>query len=159
MGALTVSASAVIAVYTAPTTFALGMSSVIFAATGLVLFESTVTIAADDTEGSRRGLTSSNGTPPRRNSVGASQRKQQTAALRDIAAAMIAVCGIAWFAFEPSITSTTISWEPVYRAYHMDWRDVHNYRILLRVLWTIPVHFILNILTFVLVSLHPLPGP
>ncbi|KAI4683864.1 uncharacterized protein J4E84_006704 [Alternaria hordeiaustralica] len=61
LAVLVVSASAVLGVYAVPTTVALGVSSAIFAATGLVLFESTIQAATEEGEGGKRGLGSANG--------------------------------------------------------------------------------------------------
>jgi hypothetical protein len=156
LAALTVSASITLAIYTASTTFALGLSSVIFAATGLVLFESTIRTATEEGEGSKRGLASANGTISRRASMSGAQKEQRLATLRDVALAITVMCGIASILMESSLTASTISWEPVYREYNREWRDVHNYRILLQFLWMIPVNTMLNVLTFIMVRTeHP----
>ena len=158
LAAATASAGAALAIYTTSPTVALGISSVIFAATGLVLFESTVTATTADDEGSTRGLVSADGTLSGRLSMSGARRIHQLAALRDVAAAIGVICGIASYFMELSVTSTSITWEPVYRKYARDWRDVHNYRILLQVLWTIPATVVMNILIFVIVSAFlPLP--
>ncbi|KAF1938575.1 hypothetical protein EJ02DRAFT_410175 [Clathrospora elynae] len=149
---LTVAASAALSVYTASTTFALGLSSVIFAAAGLVLFESTIRGATEDNEGGKRGLVSANGSISRRASISGARREHQLAALRDVAAAMTVVCAIASSLMESSPTASSITWEPVYREYDQNWRDVHNYRILQRFLWMIPVNTVVNILTFIMLS-------
>jgi hypothetical protein len=148
---VTVSASAVLAIYTASTTFALGLSSVLFTATGLVLFESVLRAATEDGEGSRRGLVSANGTVSRRASISNPQRVQRLATLRDVAIAIIVVCGIASILMESSLVATSVSWEPVYSEYAGHWRDVHNFRVLQRFLWTIPVHGLVNLLVFIMV--------
>jgi hypothetical protein len=148
---LIVSATAVLGVYAVPTTVALGLSSAIFAATGLVLFESTIKVAIEDGEGGKRGLGSTNGSSLRRASTSGASRPQRLAALRDVAVAIAVVCGIASILTESSLTASTISWEPVYRDYDREWRDVHNLRILQRFLWMLPVHSTVNVLIFVLV--------
>jgi hypothetical protein len=152
LAAATASAGAALAIYTTSPTFALGTSSVIFAATGLVLFESTVTATTADDEDNTRGLVSADGTLSRRVSMSGARKIHQLAALRDVAAAIAVICGIASYFMELSVTSTSITWEPVYRKYARDWRDVHNYRILLQVLWTIPATLLMNILIFIIVS-------
>lgn len=152
MAALTVSASIALAVYTVSTTSALGFSSVLFAATGLVLFEAALKGAEDDSENRTRGNESANGSFPRRGSISGARSGQSLAALRDVAATITTVCGIASCFMEPSIIATSISWEPVYRAYDLDWTDVHNYQILQQILWMIPTKVIVNVLTFVMVS-------
>jgi hypothetical protein len=154
---LTVSASAVLAIYTASTTFALGLSSAIFTATGLVLFESVLRATTEDGEGSKRGLVSANGTISRRASISNPQRVQWLATLRDVAIAIVVVCGIASILMESSLIATSVSWEPVYNEYAGHWRDVHNFRVLQRFLWTIPVHVLVNLLIFIMVrtTFHP----
>ncbi|KAF1842912.1 glycosyltransferase family 90 protein [Cucurbitaria berberidis CBS 394.84] len=150
LAALIVSASAVLATYVAPTTSALGFSSAMFAATGLVLFEAAMKSAEDDGENNTRGLVSANGSFSRRNSVGGAQREQQLAVLRDVAATITTACGIASYLIEPSMIANMISWEPVYRSYGRDWRTVHNYRVLQQVLWMIPINVTVNVLTFIM---------
>lgn len=140
LAALTVSASAVLSTYTASTTSSLGFSSVIFAATGLVLFAVALQGVEDDSENKTRGLVSANASFSRRSSISGAQREQQLAALRDVAATMTMTCGIASCLMEPAMTATAISWEPVYRAYDQDWSTVHHYRIVQQVLWMVPVH-------------------
>ncbi|KAI4960849.1 hypothetical protein J4E86_002475 [Alternaria arbusti] len=152
LAVLVVSASAVLGVYAVPTTVALGVSSAIFAATGLVLFETTIQAATEEGEGGKRGLGSANGSTLRRASVSGASRPQRLAALRDVAVAVAVVCGIASILTESSLTASTISWEPVYREYNREWRDVHNFRILQRFLWMLPVHTTVNVLVFVLIS-------
>jgi hypothetical protein len=152
LAVLTVSASVGLGVYAVPTTVALGLSSAIFAAIGLVLFESTTKVAAESGEGSKRGSASANGGISRRASMSGASRPQRLAALRDVAVAIAAVCGIASILTESSLTASTISWEPVYREYDREWRDVHNFRILQRFLWMLPVHSIVNVLVFILIS-------
>ncbi|KAI4694455.1 hypothetical protein J4E81_006673 [Alternaria sp. BMP 2799] len=152
LAVLVVSASAVLGVYAVPTTVALGLSSAIFASTGLVLFESTIQAATEEGEGGKRGLGSANGSTLRRASVNGASRPQRLAALRDVAVAIAVVCGIASILTESSLTASTISWEPVYREYDREWRDVHNFRILQRFLWMLPVHTTVNVLVFVLIS-------
>jgi hypothetical protein len=151
LAVLVISATAVLGVYAVPTTVALGLSSAIFAATGLVLFESTIKVAIEDGEGGKRGLGSTNGSGLRRASLSGASRPQRLAALRDVAVAITVVCGIASILTESSLTASTISWEPVYKEYDREWRDVHNLRILQRFLWMLPVHSTVNVLIFVLV--------
>ncbi|KAH9859798.1 hypothetical protein IAQ61_011580 [Plenodomus lingam] len=148
LAALTVSASTVLALYTATTTLLLGLGSVFFAAVGFVLLESAV---AGGTEGSRNDTEIVHGASVRRIPPSVTLKHQQLAVLRDVALIMAIGCGIATCAMEPDVSSTSITWEPVYSLYIMDWRDVHNYRILQRVLWTLPVHVLTNVLAFVLV--------
>lgn len=150
---LTVSASVVLGAYTTSPTSALGLSSVIFAATGLVLFAAAVEGIEEEGENSTRAAVSANGTLPRRMSVSGSAGRQQLASLRDVAGVIMIVCGIASLIMEPSLAARTISWEPVYSLYKRDWTTIHHFRMLRQVVWMIPVHFIVNILTFILVSI------
>lgn len=118
----------------------------------MVLFETALKSAEDDSETRTRGFDSANGSFSRRGSISGAGRAQSLGALRDVAATITLVCGIASCFMEPSIIATSVSWEPVYRAYDLDWADVHNYQILQQVLWMVPVHVIVNVLSFVLVS-------
>jgi hypothetical protein len=156
LAVLVVSASAVLGIYTVPTTVALGLSSAIFAATGLVLFESTIKAATDEGESSRHRPVSANGNISRRASISGASSAQRLAALRDVAVAIAVVCGIASILTESSLTASTISWEPVYREYAREWRDVHNLRILQRFLWMLPVQSTVNVLVFILVRTNSL---
>lgn len=156
LAVLVVSASAVLGIYAVPTTAALGLSSAIFAATGLVLFESTIRAATEEGEGSKHRLVSANGNIPRRASISGASRAQRLAVLRDVAVAIAVVCGIASILTESSLTASTISWEPVYREYNQEWRDVHNFRILQRFLWMLPVQTTVNVLIFILVGTNSL---
>ncbi|CAA9958989.1 CAP10 domain containing protein [Pyrenophora teres f. maculata] len=151
LAVLTVTASAALGIYTLSSTFVIGLSSAIFAAAGLVILESTIRTTGEDGEGNRRGLVSANGSIARRASVSITQRTQRLAVLRDVAMATAAVCGAACLLMEPSLTASSISWEPVYSQYNREWRDVHNFRILQRFLWMLPVTAIVNLLTFIMI--------
>lgn len=145
---LTLSAGAVLALCTVSTTLLLGLSSVLFAAFGLVLLEQVVRRK----EGSRDDDTAVHTPLDRRIPMLGTYNMQKLAVLRDVAAVMAVSCGLATFFMEPAVAATSITWEPVYRIYTMDWRDVHNHRILLRVLWTLPTNVMTNVLTFLMVS-------
>lgn len=131
--------------YTAPSTFMLGTSSVIFAATGLVLFGSLVTTQEDD-------LINSNALSDSQDSANGATWAQNLAVLRDVAIALFIICSVACYFMEVSIVSTSISWDPAYHQYARDWTSVYNHRILLRILSSIPVHILLNYLTYFTVS-------
>jgi hypothetical protein len=151
---LTVCASCALGVYTIPTTFVLGLCSAIFAAAGLVIFRSIITAPTpDEGEDTKRRLTS--GTVDLRASISGVQKAQRLAALRDVAVTLAAVCGVASIVMESSVSASNISWEPVYRDYNREWREVHNFRILQRFLWMLPVNAILNLVTFVMVRYPP----
>ncbi|KAF2854042.1 glycosyltransferase family 90 protein [Plenodomus tracheiphilus IPT5] len=149
LGALTISASAVLALYTTSTTFLLGLSSILFAAVGLVILES---LTIGDIEGGRHDSITAHGASVRRLSISGTQNVQQMAVLRDVVFVVAVVCGTATYLMEPSVTSTSITWEPVYRLYDMDWRDVHNYRILQRILWMLPVHVLTNVSACIIIA-------
>jgi hypothetical protein len=142
-----VSAGAVLAVYSVPTTTALGISSAIFGATGLVLFETAVWSVEDDGKSFAR----TSGPLSRRGSAVGPTKEQQLAALRDTAAVLTIVCGISSWFTEPSIYNV-ISWEPVYNEFAQNWRTVSDYRLHQQILWMIPVNISLNILLFFIVS-------
>ncbi|KAL6709316.1 hypothetical protein ACN47E_001723 [Coniothyrium glycines] len=149
--ATTICAGAVLAIYTTSPTFALGTSSVLFGATGLVLLGYVIGEAEFDDTGLVRNPTNSSAST-HRGSMSAAGRVQQVAAFRDTASAIAVICGLACYFMELSITSTSIAWEPVYQTYAGDWREVHNYRILLRVMWSLPSQFFLNVLTYLILS-------
>jgi len=145
---LTLAAGAVLALYTVSTTLLLGLSSVMFAAFGLVLLEYAVRIK----EGNRDDAAPVHTLLGRRITINATCNIQQLAVLRDVAAVMALACGLATYLMEPPMASTSITWEPVYRTYKMDWREIHNHRMLLRVLWTLPTNVMANILAFLMIS-------
>jgi hypothetical protein len=147
----TFSAGAVLAVYSVPATSALGVSSALFAATGLVLFErATKNIEDDDTTDTHEYMPAG-GAPSGSGPSSGTSKGQQLATLRDVAATMAIVCGLASILVEPS-TSKTISWQPVYRHYDRDWRTVHGFRILQRTLFMVPVNVLFNVLMYTIVS-------
>jgi hypothetical protein len=158
---LTIAASAALGVYVTSTTFALGISSAIFAATGLVIFEIAVRGAKDDNEGTSRGFMSADGSFSRRGSVGNNNnnnnnnKAQQLATLRDIAIALTVVCGIATFMIEPSVAPGATTWEPLYREFDRDWKTVHDFRTVRQVFFMIIINCALNLFMFFIVSAHP----
>jgi hypothetical protein len=138
--------------FTASSTSTLGLCSAIFTAAGLVLFEGALRSTRDDTH-ARRGLMSANGTFARRGSQGA-HREHQVASLRDVAVVMIIVCGVATYLIEPSISPHAISWEPVYRQLHGDWKTLHYHRTIQECMLMVPVSCVSNVLMFYMVSHH-----
>jgi hypothetical protein len=137
----------VLTVYSVPTTSALGVSSAIFAATGLVLFERVARNVESDETHDVHDYIPANGTPSRDRPT----RGQQLAALRDVAATMAILCGMASILVEPSMNNA-ISWQPVYRQYDRDWKTVNDFRILQRILWMVPVSVLSNTLMYIVVS-------
>ncbi|KAH8707605.1 hypothetical protein GQ44DRAFT_715674 [Phaeosphaeriaceae sp. PMI808] len=127
LAVITVSAGAVLAIYAVPSTSALGISSALFAATGLVLFERAARGVEDD--------------------------EQQLATLRDAAFILTIICGLASILVEPSMHGA-VSWEPVTAYLDKDWKMVHDFRVLQRILWMIPVHGVINVFTFIILSQH-----
>lgn len=159
---LTIAAGAATSIYVTSTTSALGLSSAIFAASGLVLFEIAVRGTKDDSEGGARGLMSADGTFSRRGSVSSSRKAQELAALRDVAAAMTVICGIAVYMMEPSVAPGAATWEPLYREFDRDWKTVHDFRTVRQVFFMIIVNVALNLLMFLIVSaptIHALRHP
>ena len=148
--ALTAAAAAALAVYVTSTTAALGISSAFFAAWGLVGFEAATRETKDD-GGGARGFMAADGSVTRRNSLGASHRLQQLAALRDVAAALVVVCGIAAFLIEPSVAPGATTWEPMYREFDRDWKTVHDYRTMRQVVFMVLVNIVLNGLVYFVV--------
>ncbi|ORY14895.1 hypothetical protein BCR34DRAFT_672326 [Clohesyomyces aquaticus] len=133
--------------YSTSATTALGLSSVLFTAAGLVLFENALKTNRDDSDGERRGFVSANGTFSRRQSLEGAQREAHIAALRDVAAIMTIACGIAAFFIEP-LKPNGFTWEPVYREYAADWKTVSYHRTVQSVIWMIFVSAIVNTLFF-----------
>jgi hypothetical protein len=150
--ALTAAAAAALAIYVTSTTAALGTSSAIFAASGLVAFEAVVRGAKDDNTGGARGLMSADGSVTRRSSISGTHTAQQLAALRDVAAALALVCGVATCLIEPSIPPGAITWEPLYREFDRDWKTVHDYRTMRQVAFMVLVNVVLNGLVFLVVG-------
>jgi hypothetical protein len=151
LGIATVSATAALATrYTTTTTTALGLSSVIFTAFGLVLFEGAIHNATEDSD-SPRGLMSANGTFSRRSPRGA-QKERQLAALRDVAVVMAVLCGFASYVVEPAISPRAISWDPVYRQLQGDWKTLHYHRTIQLCVLMVFVNILVNTLLFFMVS-------
>lgn len=152
----TVSASIALACrYTTAPTSALGLSSVIFTAAGLVLFEQALKSSTEDSP-SRKAYMSVKGTFSRRNSH-STPKDRQIAAVRDIAFAITIVCGLATYMIEPPISRRAMTWEPVYRELAGDWKTLHFQRTVRRVVLMIFVNVFVNVLVSVVVSRVPCP--
>ncbi|KAF2009190.1 glycosyltransferase family 90 protein [Aaosphaeria arxii CBS 175.79] len=148
---VTISAFAALASrYTLGTTTALSLSSVIFTATGLVLFENALKGPQEESDDGRRGLMSANGTYLRHRSLQGVQREQHFACLRDISVVIMVACSAGTYLFEPSINSRAISWEPVYRHFWGDWKSIHYQRTVEQCLLMILVNVLVNILLYML---------
>ncbi|KZM24826.1 hypothetical protein ST47_g4049 [Ascochyta rabiei] len=148
---LTIAASAALGVYVTSTTSALGISSAIFAASGLVMLEIAARGSKEGSEGAR-GLMSADGSFSRRASVSSNRKAQELAALRDIAAAMTVICGIATFLIEPSVAPGAATWEPLYREFDRDWKTVHDFRTVRQVFFMVIVNAALNVFMFLVLS-------
>ena len=95
---------------------------------------------------------SADGTFSRRGSVSSSRKAQELAALRDVAAAMTVICGIAVYMMEPSVAPGAATWEPLYREFDRDWKTVHDFRTVRQVFFMTIVNVALNLLMFLIVS-------
>lgn len=149
---LTIAAGAALGVYVTSTTSALGISSSIFAASGLVMFEIAVRGTKDDNDGDTRGLMSADGSFSRRGSVSGNRKARELAALRDVAASIAIICGITALMIEPSVVPGAATWEPLYREFDRDWKTVHDFRTVRQVFFMIIVNVALNLSMFLIVS-------
>jgi hypothetical protein len=95
---------------------------------------------------------SADGTFSRRRSASSSRKAQELAALRDVAAAMTVICGIAVYMMEPSVAPGAATWEPLYREFDRDWKTVHDFRTVRQVFLMTIVNVALNLLMFLVVS-------
>jgi hypothetical protein len=155
--AVTVSSSAVLAVYSVPTTTALGTSSAIFAAIGLVLFERAVRGIEDEDLSATHGSMPATGAQLGWTAAGEPPKEQQLAALRDIATALATICGLISVLMEPSITSA-VSRGPSTNKYDQGGTKVNDVMTMQRIFWMLPVNVLANALMYIIVStisLHP----
>ncbi|KAJ4360964.1 uncharacterized protein N0V89_001533 [Didymosphaeria variabile] len=151
LAVITLSASlALVTGFTASSTFALGISSVIFAAVGFVLFESALKSSSDDETFLESSQVPINRNLMRPGSGNGLIRREQFVVLRDVAVVMALVCGLAAYLMEPPITSSTISWEPVYRFGGDSVKTVRHYQTVQLVLVLILVNTLLNALIFLI---------
>lgn len=160
LAVITVSASLALSTgFTTSPTFALGVSSVIFAAVGFVLFEQALRMSNDDGTFYKSPQISANGSPSRSGGPSdGSIRRQQLVVFRDVAVVMAAVCGLAAYFMEPRITSSIVSWEPIYRFGGGSVKTVRHYKTVQLVLVLVLVNTLINAMTFLIVRLsfsHP----
>ncbi|KAF2824975.1 hypothetical protein CC86DRAFT_371441 [Ophiobolus disseminans] len=141
LAVVTGSAAAVLAIYSVPSTVALGLSSAIFTATGLVLLDTTTRTADNGFTTGAYVPVSANGVRTRRSSVAGPSKEQPLVVLRDFATALSAACGLASMLVEPSLSSA-ISWEPT----------LQTFKVLQCILWMIPVNVFANVLLFFTLS-------
>jgi hypothetical protein len=157
LAVITLSASLALSTgFTASPTFALGLSSVIFAAVGFVLFEHALkSSSSDDDTFHKPSQAPTNSSFPRSGLSDWPTNRRQLAVLRDVAAVVAVVCGLAAYLMEPRITSSTISWDPVYRFGGGSIRTVRHYKTVQLVLVLILVNALINAMTFLIVRLLP----
>jgi hypothetical protein len=154
----TVSATVVLAMYSVPTTSALGISSTIFAATGLVILERAARGCGDgDTDGGYSSI-SANGMQSAHTSVDGPTQDHHLATLRDVAGVLMAACGLASLFLESS-TTNTMSTQTASKTYDQGWGAVHDTMIMQRIFWTILLNVLTNALMYIIVSsvVHSLP--
>ncbi|CAI6333045.1 unnamed protein product [Periconia digitata] len=150
----TVSASVVLStIFAIPSTSALGISSVIFAATGLVLFYTSLKSISGDMGDAKIG----NGANKDTNSSPLNSRQQwnqSLVVLRDVAAILAVACGIGASVFEPRITPRHIAWEPEIRGVPQGpggWKALHYHRTIQQVVSMVCVNIIVHSLTYILI--------
>ncbi|KAF2107428.1 hypothetical protein BDV96DRAFT_625460 [Lophiotrema nucula] len=147
---IAVSATAALAVrYTISSTWALALSSVIFTATGLVLFEGALKDSKNNGDGNR-GFMSANGTFSRRSSLEGAHKDRHLASLRDVAAVMVVLCGAATYLTEPAINPGAISWQPAYSRWGANWQAFHYHRTIQQCLLMMFVNIVINVSMFIL---------
>jgi hypothetical protein len=152
LAVIVISASIVLATnFTASPTSALGLSSTIFAATGLVIFES-ASKTTKDGENGRTGLVSANGSFSRLSSGDGVRKDQHLAVLRDVAAAMVVACGVATFMMEPSLRPEADTWVPVYHKLPKGWKELQQHKSVQQVVLMIVVNAVVNVLMFSMAS-------
>lgn len=152
LAVLTLSASFALSTpFTASQTTALGISSVIFAAVGFVLLEQAIKSTASDEVSHKSPQIIANGTASREKISDAPTKTQQLVALRDVAAVLALLCGLAAYFMEPRLGSEMVSWEPVYRFGGGTVKSVRHYRTMQLVMVFIVVNVFVNVLTFLMV--------
>jgi hypothetical protein len=151
LAAATVSSGAILAAYSVPTTSALGTSSAVFAAIGLVLLERAVRGVEDEESNGTYSSISTPAVQSGRSAVSRPPKEQQLAALRDFAAVMATICGLTSMLVEPSIVST-ISRGPSTEQYDHGWTKAYDFMIMQRIFWMLPVDILTNALLYIIVS-------
>ncbi|CAI6227077.1 unnamed protein product [Periconia digitata] len=150
LSSATISASVVLStLFTIPSTFGLGISSVIFTGTGLVLFCSSL----KSTSGDMGDVANNDASSPPLN--GRRQWTQGIVVLRDVAAILAVACGIGACVFEPRISSQLVAGEPEIRGIPRElggWGMLHYHGTIQQVFSMIFVNIIVHVLTFVMIS-------
>jgi hypothetical protein len=150
LAAATVSSGAILAAYSVPTTSALGTSSAIFAAIGLVLLERAVRGIEDEDSNGTYSSISMTGVQSGRSATSGPPKEQQLAALRDFAAIMATICGLTSILVEPSIIGA-VSRGPSKKHDH-GWTRAYDFMIMQRIFWMLPVNILSNALAYIIVS-------
>jgi hypothetical protein len=140
--------------FTASPTSALGISSVIFTATGLVIFESASRTTQDGGNG-RAGLVSANGSFFQRSPRDGVPKETHMAVLRDVAAALAVACGVATALMEPTLRPEAVTWVPLYHELPKGWKELQQHLSVQQVVLTIFVNAVVNVLMFTMVGLAP----
>jgi hypothetical protein len=151
LAAVTISSSAVLAVYSVPTTSALGASSAVFAAIGLVFFERAVRGMEDEEMNGTHGSIPATAVQTGRSADSGPPQEQQLAAFRDVATVLVTICGLTSILMEPSITSA-ISRGPATKKYDHGWTKAYDLVIMHRIFWMLPVNILTNALMYIVVS-------
>jgi hypothetical protein len=133
-----------------PTTTALGTSSAVFTAIGLVLFERAVRGIEDEDINVTHSSMPATGAQIGRNGAGGPSKEQQLAALRDIATALATICGLTSILMEPSITRATSQGASI-KNYDHGWTKTYHVMIMQRIFWMLPVNILANALTYIIV--------
>jgi len=136
----TLSAGAALAIYSVPSTIALGLSSAIFTATGLVLLEAVIWSVEDDSTTGTYSAIDPDGVRARRNSSTEPSKEQRLVILRDFAAALTVSCCLASILVEPNLIKA--SWQPSLKAFGS----------LQRICWIVPVQLCANAFFYFIVS-------
>ncbi|OCL06419.1 glycosyltransferase family 90 protein [Glonium stellatum] len=145
---ITISAGAVLSTpfITSPTS-ALGLSSVLFNAAGLVLFESAIKNTKNEKNAGSRGFVSANGTFSRRNSQDGVQQEHYITSLRDAAAIIAISCGAAAYLME-GFRTDVLAWDPEIAKLEGNWKLVQNHRMIEQCVLMILVRTLESILLF-----------
>jgi hypothetical protein len=151
LAAATVSSGAILAAYSVPTTSALGTSSAVFAAIGLVLLERAVRGIGDEEPNGTYSSIPTSGVHSGRSAVKEPPKEQQLAALRDFAAVMATICGLASMLVEPSVVSTISRGPSITKSNH-GWTKAYDFMIMQRIFWMLPVNTLSNALLYIIVS-------
>jgi hypothetical protein len=150
LAAATVSSGAILATYSVPTTSALGTSSAVFAAIGLVLLKRAVRGIEDEESSGTYSSVSMTGVHSGRIVTGGPPKEQQLAALRDFAAVMATICGLTSILVEPSIIGA-VSRGPSKKHDH-GWTRAYDFMVMQRIFWMLPVNILSNALAYIIVS-------